>query len=90
MAISGTSDEEEGWRWIWKLKCWEKVKSFIWLLVKNSLLTNAERERRHLMTEASCSYCWAEAETSRHLFWDCQAARNVWKYTLAPVGFSFA
>lgn len=77
VAISGVSDDEGSWHWIWKLKCWEKVKSFIWLVAKNSLLTNVERERRHLTVDASCSLCWTEAETSRHLFWDCQAACNV-------------
>lgn len=90
MAIVHNDEDNEDWSWIWKLICGEKVKMFTWLLAKGKLLTNAEREKRHLTNDALCAYCGAEAETLRHLFWDCQAARNVWRLTLSPVGFQFA
>lgn len=41
-------DDEEGkiLSWIWKLKCVERVKMFIWIVVKGMLLTNVDRKRK--------------------------------------------
>lgn len=34
--------------------------------------------------------CNEEDETLKHLFWDCQAAREIWRNMLSPSTFSFS
>lgn len=68
---------------------WEKIKTFLWLLAEGRLLTNHERERRHLTMDNRCPVCEEDDESTRHLFWDCMFARDVWRGTYAPEKFGF-
>lgn len=71
--IAGQEEDDHGydWSWLWKINCWEMVKSFLWILLKGRLLTNLERARRQLTEDGTCSTCNEEEESIRHLFWDC-------------------
>nr|GMD78207.1 LINE-type retrotransposon LIb DNA [Ipomoea batatas] len=64
-------DDEEGkiLSWIWKLKCVERVKMFIWIVVKGMLLTNVDRKRKGMGPDVIKTNC------SRHeRLWD----RSIW------------
>ncbi|XP_019158195.1 PREDICTED: uncharacterized protein LOC109154910 [Ipomoea nil] len=77
--IAGHSTEEESWDWMWKLNCIEKVKSFLWLLLKGKLLTGVERRNRNLTTDASCKRCPDEDESTNHIFRTCPFASDCWR-----------
>ncbi|XP_019157963.1 PREDICTED: uncharacterized protein LOC109154684 [Ipomoea nil] len=81
--------DNNDWEWIWKLNCWEKIKVFIWLILKGRLLTNVERFRRHIAESNSCPCCGSEEESLRHLFWECGTTQVTWKLSDTPPDFSF-
>lgn len=67
------------WNWIWKLKCYEKIKHFIWITFHNTLFTNHERFCRNLCSSTLCPGCGAADETWIHILRDCIYTREVWK-----------
>ncbi|XP_019163505.1 PREDICTED: uncharacterized protein LOC109159849 [Ipomoea nil] len=79
--LSGTDDSAASHEWIWKIKAIERVKLFVWKIVKNGLLVNTERKRRGLTIDSSCPRCGAEEETLDHLFRQCEDSRNCWSIT---------
>ncbi|CAN1145981.1 Putative ribonuclease H protein At1g65750 [Linum perenne] len=44
----GVNDSDSNWRYVWNWRDPNKIKHFIWLASHNRLLTNEERNRRHL------------------------------------------
>ncbi|CAL1372638.1 unnamed protein product [Linum trigynum] len=66
------------WRSIWRTPTLQRVRSFLWLLNHNRLLTNAERARRHLTTNVACKICGGGPETAIHIVRDCPFARATW------------
>lgn len=88
-VIAGLVGDDEEWMWLWNMNCWEKIKMFLWLAVKDKVLMNRERARRHLTEDARCPTCGEEEETLRHIFWDCNSARAVWRRTWGLDDFSF-
>lgn len=75
-----------GWQRIWKLKTQQRVRIFIWLLARESLMTNYTRWRRHMAVLPICSVCDEEEETVLHAMRDCGAARRIWML-LVPVEY---
>ncbi|CAN1181547.1 Putative ribonuclease H protein At1g65750 [Linum perenne] len=51
---------------------------FLWLATHERLLTNAERNRRHLCQSAACSRCGCSSESVIHILRDCPIARQTW------------
>ncbi|GLT81968.1 hypothetical protein SLE2022_003890 [Rubroshorea leprosula] len=62
------TQQGENWRWIWKLKCTERIKMFVWLLRKNRVLTNSVRFARHFAASPICPRCEQSPETPLHLY----------------------
>ncbi|XP_029144365.2 putative ribonuclease H protein At1g65750 isoform X2 [Arachis hypogaea] len=50
----------------------------MWLVANNTILTNVERRRRHLATEANCPRCNHQEESTLHVLRDCSYAKCVW------------
>ncbi|GKU87267.1 hypothetical protein SLEP1_g1697 [Rubroshorea leprosula] len=67
------------WRWIWNLRCTERVKFFIWLLRRGRVLTNSVRFDRHIASSPMCPRCEQATETPIHLLRDCYYSRLVWE-----------
>jgi hypothetical protein len=55
-----------------------RVKNFIWRLAKNILPTRCNLLRKGVKLDPSCPLCNSEAETSNHLFMQCEIAKLVW------------
>ncbi|GLU12078.1 hypothetical protein SLE2022_287860 [Rubroshorea leprosula] len=70
--------QDQCWKWVWKLRCSERVRMFVWLLLRNRVLTNAVRYERHLAASSTCPRCGGESETALHLLRDCPFAIQVW------------
>ncbi|KAI8570479.1 hypothetical protein RHMOL_Rhmol01G0037200 [Rhododendron molle] len=49
-----------GWKWFWKLKMPEKFKTFLWIILHNSLPTNLLRNRRGNF-KLNTDGCWYES-----------------------------
>ncbi|CAN1786910.1 Putative ribonuclease H protein At1g65750 [Linum perenne] len=67
------------WRRIWKWIRPNRIRFFLWLAVQDRILTNSNRVRRHLSSDASCSFCHASEETTIHILRDCTFARESWE-----------
>lgn len=88
-AIAGRDDTRGDWSWLWKVRVWEKVKLFLWLVAKGRIMTNLERVRRHFTVDNRCPVCGEDEESIRHMVWDCRLARGVWRLTYSPAHFAF-
>jgi hypothetical protein len=69
------------WSKILKLMVPERVKTMLWMVVHNRLLTNDLKSRMGL-GHGMCSYCGNIAETMIHVLRDCPVAMEFWNNTL--------
>ncbi|KAK8612290.1 hypothetical protein V6N13_092406 [Hibiscus sabdariffa] len=83
-AAHAADSEDKGWSLIGKFKGSPRVRSFLWLVYWDSILTNHERVRRFLTSDASCSYCGTVVEDTLHVLWDCPAATAIWSTVIKP------
>ncbi|XP_050238477.2 uncharacterized protein LOC126687968 [Mercurialis annua] len=67
------------WRSIWQWPGAPRVRTLLWLAANNKLLTNFERCRRHMTTDASCFLCGHHSEDTDHVLRHCVFAREVWR-----------
>lgn len=68
------------WELAWTSPVQQRVRVFLWLILHNRILCNANRLQRHLTDDPRCSRCAQNTdETLLHLFPDCPIARNIWK-----------
>lgn len=74
--------------WVWKMKCVERLKMFIWLLLKDKLLTNVERRQRKMIEYVMCLMCEEEDENISHIFRNYKKAIEVWRRTLSAENFN--
>ncbi|GAU34558.1 hypothetical protein TSUD_219420 [Trifolium subterraneum] len=74
------NDEErdEGWLNIWRLQVPERVRSFIWLVRHNRLITNYRKSKMHLC-DPWCNHCVDIVEDTIHVLRDCPLAKNLGK-----------
>jgi hypothetical protein len=70
-------DADPTWSKMWKLLVPERVKTFMWLIIHNRILTNEFKARMGL-GNAVCSYCSSTAETMIHVLRDCSVAMEFW------------
>nr|GMD68100.1 LINE-type retrotransposon LIb DNA [Ipomoea batatas] len=82
----GDSTEEVDW--VWKVKTAERCRMFLWLAVKNKLLTNAVRARKQLTDEDGCTACGEFCESIDHILMHCDVARTCWRKTHTPTSFT--
>jgi hypothetical protein len=77
---------------VWKIKVPPPIHIFLWLFVKNKLLTRNNLAKRKNLDDQTCLFC-AEPESISHLFSDCCVARqillNVAEMINLPVGQDF-
>ncbi|KAJ1438741.1 Reverse transcriptase zinc-binding domain, partial [Sesbania bispinosa] len=62
---------------IWQWNGPQRIKILLWKIAHNALLTNAERFRRHLTTNAKCPRCLSQDEDLLHVFRDCCFAKKL-------------
>jgi ribonuclease HI len=69
------------WSKIWKLEVPERVRTFVWMVKHNRLLTNSLKSVMGLC-HAMCLYCRDVEETILHVLRDCPIAKEVWMQVL--------
>lgn len=71
---------------LWKIKIPLKIKVFLWLVSKESILTRDVLKQRGGRGSDLCPFC-ARKETIDHLFFHCSLSRFIWR--VAQVCFNF-
>ena len=72
------------WRSIWKWKGRERIKTFIWLMCQDRLLTNTARFARNMTEDNRCQKCEREIETSLHVIKDYLVVSYTWLRMVKP------
>ncbi|KAK9030203.1 hypothetical protein V6N11_031633 [Hibiscus sabdariffa] len=73
------------WSSIWSLPVAQRDRMFLWLVLRQRLMTNVERVRRGLSSNPSCSSCGCYSETILHILRDCPPVRSFWKSIIPQV-----
>ncbi|KAK8995319.1 hypothetical protein V6N11_069757 [Hibiscus sabdariffa] len=71
------------WDIVWSLSVPQRVQVFLWLAMRQKLMTNLECQRHYLCDNVSCSRC-SFAESTIYVLCDCSYARQVWGVAFPP------
>jgi hypothetical protein len=73
-------DENRWWyKVIWKVNIPDKIICFMWLCLKDCILSGVNFRKRGGIGPSVCSLCLRDEETTTHLFVDCNTTQNIWK-----------
>lgn len=67
----------EIWQKIWKIQTPQRVRTFMWLVMKNTLMANCRRFERHLATSTDWELCVGMVEDWYHVLRDCPITCSV-------------
>ena len=76
------------YKFLWKIKLPMKIKTFIWLVLKRSILTRDVLKHRGGDCEETCLFC-GKNESINHLFFECPLARYIWNVVGCAFGTGF-
>jgi hypothetical protein len=68
---------------VWESWAPPKCRFFAWLAVQNRLWTSDRLEKRGLPHQPSCPLCKCQAETARHIMFECRYSRRIWRQAVA-------
>ena len=68
-------------KFLWKIKIPLKVKIFIWLALKNRILTKDNLAKRGWTGNEQCHFC-SQQETVEHLLFRCCLSKMVWQVVM--------
>ena len=57
-----------------------RIKTFLWLLGHDRLLTKENCLKRRLVRTATCPRCTQSVESALHMLRDCPASRQIWSH----------
>ena len=67
------------WSTMWKLKVPRKVQIFCWRVLHGIIPLKSILTNRHIGTNAACPVCHQDTKDIRHLLFDCNHARELWR-----------
>jgi hypothetical protein len=72
--------EERKWwfKAIWKLKIPTKLICFMWMCLKDCILTGTNYQKRGGIGPTTCNLCLKNEETTTHLFVGCPITQKIW------------
>jgi hypothetical protein len=62
---------------IWKAKIPQRIRVFMWMILKNKILSKENLKRKNWQGNVNCDWCGC-LETTKHIFHDCQVATFTW------------
>ena len=71
-------EDHPKWKVVWKWRGPEKVKTFLWLVMNDKLLTNMEHVRRHMTNIVMRGRCHVDSEIALHVLRDCPFSTQIW------------
>ncbi|XP_061358638.1 uncharacterized protein LOC133302833 [Gastrolobium bilobum] len=81
-------DDNRNWALAWEWEGPQRIRTFLWLLMGEKLLTNDQRIRRNFCDDATCRICQGAVEDCTHLFRDCCWSRQIWQICFSWVDIS--
>ena len=79
-ADAGSASENDKmrspWNLIWKLKCLNKIKQFMWRSYRDILPTKHRLKARGILIEDDCEQCGMN-ESAGHVLWGCKLTAEV-------------
>ena len=89
-SSSDNSQVRRFWRKIWAFPMPHKIRNFNWRAFRELLPTKVNLKRRKILQDSICDICKLEEETTTHVLWNCEIARETWACTKVstPVGVS--
>ena len=66
------------WKKLWGADVPNKIKTFMWRTCNSILPTKTKLFQRGIVASSSCPVCHDEAETEKHILWECDFAREAW------------
>ncbi|EOY25852.1 Non-LTR retroelement reverse transcriptase [Theobroma cacao] len=88
LADSTREENNKMWRLVWDLRGPHRVCLFLFFCLHKRILTNAERVRRKMSSDASCPHCYGVEETCLHVLRDCPALETLWRRILPQSGIN--
>ncbi|XP_019186483.1 PREDICTED: uncharacterized protein LOC109181186 [Ipomoea nil] len=82
LSKNQNTTKELAWDNIWKLKIPTRIKTFLWLVRHNKVMTNTNRLKRGFTTNDNCWFCTNKAEDIEHVLRTCPKARDIWPHIL--------
>lgn len=73
------------WNSLWNLKNPPKTKHFCWKALNNTLPTKVNLKYRGIDTSLVCPSCSNYVETTDHILFQCDHAKEIWKRTFDRV-----
>ncbi|EEF33529.1 conserved hypothetical protein [Ricinus communis] len=67
------------WKILWRIKLPPNIKQFLWRLCKGWLAPRSNLNRRHIEVERFCPRCKLEEETIKHIFWNCERVKALYR-----------
>jgi hypothetical protein len=67
------------WRGLWKIKCPQKEKIFMWCVLNKKSPTWDNMRKRSIEGPGWCALCKEENENNTHLFIHCPFTKQVWQ-----------
>jgi len=77
--VSTSRGVDSVWKSIWRLKCPNKLKHFLWRFGHNSHPLRINLVRRGMTIPTRCPVCNQSEEDGGHLFFKCKAAKQLWR-----------
>ncbi|PPD86688.1 hypothetical protein GOBAR_DD16367 [Gossypium barbadense] len=78
------ANDHHMWSRLWKTKLPRRVRQFVCITIKGSLLTNSERCQRRMANDMTCPFCGCSQETSLHVLRDCLFAQSIYSQMAVP------
>jgi hypothetical protein len=75
---ASSSNNQEIWKAVWKIKAPQNVKNFLWRLARDILPTRGRLKRKRLSLDTICPLCFEAEENRDHLFMRCRLVQQTW------------
>ncbi|XP_059445374.1 uncharacterized protein LOC132177155 [Corylus avellana] len=75
---SKKNEDSKIWRKVWKLGIPNAWKLCFWRACHDLLPTRANLVSRRVTEDPRCPICGLEEETTLHILWSCESAKDVW------------
>lgn len=76
--IDEQASPNNNFKWIWDLKCPNKIKFFRWKCYHNRLPSRAYLSKIGMNIDPNCPICKNTNETIAHSFWESYIAKAFW------------
>ena len=71
LSSTSPAHSDGDWRWVWRLSCSQRIRSWCWKVFKGRVLTKSFLYTKELATTLRCPHCETEAENPHHLLLQC-------------------